>query len=253
MSISSVRAHDRSPSTKRRRTIRATNKHTMVLGTALAFIAAACGSGAQSAKSTAPSSVQTTSPETTGSETRSAESTVATSTATTDVVANESTYSSRTFNLPFDVTLPNWLPAEPSNEQPNFVTWKAVDADRAVRFLIPVNVYPPGGAGTTPPPTDYLAYLLSQTDHGAHFADTTNMTVGGRPATITTATVDDSLDGSLGCPTENMAASDCFGLQSDLVLRLAVIDMGDNTLLVWLQTTPAQPTRRPKSSRSSRC
>ena len=45
---------------------------------------------------------------------------------------------------------------------------------------------------------------LQQTDHGAHFADTTTTTVGGRPATIVTATVDDSLDGSLGCPSQRL-------------------------------------------------
>jgi hypothetical protein len=108
-----------------------------------------------------------------------------------------------------------------------------------VRFLIPVNLYPPDGTGTTPPPKDYVAYLLSQTDFGAHFADVTETTVGGRPATIVTATVDDSLDGSLGCPEEDMPAADCFGLQPDFILRIAVIDTGDRTLLVWLRNTVA--------------
>ena len=106
----------------------------------------------------------------------------------------------KAFNLPFDVTVPGWLDATPSVEQPNFVTWQSPTVDRAVRFLIPVNVYPPGGTGPTSPPPDYLHYLLAQTDHGAHFADQTQTTVGGKPATIVTATVDNSLDGSLGCP-----------------------------------------------------
>ena len=68
----------------------------------------------------------------------------------------------RAFNLPFDLTVPTWLDTTPSIEQPNFVTWEASDTDRAVRFLIPVNVYPPGRTATTPPPNDYVAYLLAK-------------------------------------------------------------------------------------------
>lgn len=30
-----------------------------------------------------------------------------------------------------------------------------------------------------------------------------------------------------------MAAPDCFGLQQDLVLRIAVVDVGGKALLVW--------------------
>ena len=137
-----------------------------------------------------------------------------------------SSYTSSSFVLPFSVTLPAWLPSEPSAEEPNFVTWEAPAVDRAVRFIVPVNVYPPGGTGTTPVPDDYVAYLLGQSADGAEFSDVTETTVGGRPATIVTATVADSLDGSLGCPQENMTAEDCFGLQPDLALRIAVIDAG---------------------------
>jgi len=32
-----------------------------------------------------------------------------------------------------------------------------------------------------------------------------------------------------------MAAPDCFGLQPDLVLRIAVVDVGDKALLIWLR------------------
>jgi hypothetical protein len=201
--------------------MRATSKHSMVLGIAAALIAAsACGSDTRSS---------------TPDDSPSPPTTAIVSTAAVEVPGNTSTYNSKAFNMPFDITVPAWLATEPDDEQPNFVTWKAADADRAVRFLIPVNVYPPGGTGTMPLPKDYLAYLLSQADHGAHFADTTETTVGGRPATIVTATVDNSLDGSLGCPAEGMAADDCFGLQPDLVLRLAVVDSGDGPLLVWLR------------------
>ena len=115
------------------------------------------------------------------------------------------------------------------------MTWQSPTVDRAVRFLIPVNVYRPGGTGPTPSPPDYLHYLLAQTDHGAHFADQTQTTVDGKPATIVTATVDHSLDGSLGCPDTVTPAHECFGLQPDLVLRIAVVDTGTTPLLIWLR------------------
>jgi hypothetical protein len=63
----------------------------------------------------------------------------------------------------------------------------------------------------------------------------TKTTVGGQPATIVTATTANGLDGSLGCPALAMAAPDCFGLQQDLVLRIAVVNVAGKTLLVWLR------------------
>ena len=156
---------------------------------------------------------------------------------------NGSAYATTAFNLPFDVTIPEWLDAAPSIEQPNFVTWESRTGDRAVRFLIPVSIYPPGGADAIPPPHDYLDYLLAQTAHGAHFTNETHTTVGGKPTTIVTATVDDSLDGSLGCPDSEATLSDCFGLQPDLVLRIAVIDTGIMPLLVWHRGSVADTTQ----------
>ena len=155
--------------------------------------------------------------------------------------ASASSYASTSFAVPFSVALPVWLPPTPHAEQPNFVTWEAADIGLNVRFLVPVDVYPPGSTGTTPPPQDYLAYLRSQSDHGAHFADMTETTVGGRPATLITATTDNSLDGSLGCQDEAMTADDCWGLQPDLILRIAVIPVSDKTLLVWLRGNAFAP------------
>jgi hypothetical protein len=154
------------------------------------------------------------------------------------------TYSSKAFVLPFDVAPPTWQPTAPSVDESNFVTWVSPDDTRAVRFMVPVNVYPPGGTGTTPPPRDYLAYLLAQTDHGAQFADVTEAHVGGRPATIVTATVGSGLSGSIGCPKAGMSADDCFGLQPELVLRIAVIDFADKTLLIWLRLPRAWPVNK---------
>ena len=50
-----------------------------------------------------------------------------------------------------------------------------------------------------------------------------------------TATTPNSLDGSLGCQEEEMFAADCFGLQPDLILRIAVIDTDAGPLLVWVR------------------
>lgn len=223
--------------------MRTTHRYMMVLGPAVLLVATSCGSSSNSSDSTpvtgsaATATVALASPTTVDPGTTN-KATEPTTTATAAPAGDGSTYATKTFARPFDIDVPAWLQAKPSDEQANFVTWtSASDSERRVRFLIPVNVYPPGGAGTIATPKDYLAYLLGQADHGAHFADMTETTVGGRPATIVTATVDGSLDGSLGCPDDGMTAGDCFGLQPDFVLRIAVVDAGDRTLLVWLRNT----------------
>ena len=153
------------------------------------------------------------------------------------------TYSTTAFILPFDVTVPEMLPAEPTTDTANFVTWESATGDYpAVRFLVPVNVYVPGDTEPTPPPADYLTYLLGQSDDGATFSDQAETTVDGFPATLVTAAVTDPLDGSLGCPAENVAADECYGLQPEVTLRMAVIDTGDATLLAWLRHTGTEET-----------
>jgi hypothetical protein len=164
------------------------------------------------------------------------------SSTTPGTTGTSSAYSSTAFVLPFDVTVPPWLPGQASADEPNFVTWEAADVDRAVRFLVPVELYPPGATTASPPPDDYAAYLLGQSANGAEFTDITNTTVDGRPATVMTANVADSLNGSLGCPESGMAAEDCFGLQSDLTLRIAVIDAGEETMLAWVRDIRGVPT-----------
>ncbi|HYN34937.1 MAG TPA: hypothetical protein VES40_20095, partial [Ilumatobacteraceae bacterium] len=149
--------------------------------------------------------------------------------------ATPSSYSTTVFAAPFDIAVPDWLEPRPSEEHPNFVTWNERAAGRAVRFLIPVDVFAPGTADAGPVPDDFVGYLMAQRDHGAKFSDEATTTVDGRPATIVTATIDQGLDGSLGCPEANMSASDCFGLQPEFVLRIAVIETGAAPLLVWLR------------------
>jgi hypothetical protein len=204
-----------------RRGIVALRWHRLPLVLLTAWALAACSGGPVSSSSTA------------GTEPPTPAGT-ATTVATRAQVAPP-TYGSKAFILPFDVTPPAWEPTPPSVEQHYFVSWEAPDATRAVRFLVPVYVYPPGGSGTTAPPKDYLAYLLGQSGHGAKFADVVKTRVGDWPATLVTATALSSLDGSLGCPKAGLTAGDCFGLQADLVLRIAVVNVRGKTLLIWLR------------------
>jgi hypothetical protein len=150
--------------------------------------------------------------------------------------AEPASYASTSFVVPFEVTLPPWVTPEPTAELPNFVTWESNEVDRGVRFLFPLNVYVPGSTSTTDPPEDYAAYLLGQEEYGAVLEDVVETTVDGLPATIVTGTTDGRhLDGSLGCQEHGLAAEDCFGLQPDLILRLAVIETDAGPLLVWVR------------------
>ena len=69
-----------------------------------------------------------------------------------------------------------------------------------------------------------------------------------------TAAVDEALDGSVGCPAEEVEADECYGLQPDRTVRMAVIDTGDATLLAWLRHAGTEETGDPPpgSSRPSR-
>jgi hypothetical protein len=84
-------------------------------------------------------------------------------------------------------------------------------------------------------PDDYLDYLLGLSELGASFDDVVETTVDGRPATVMTATTSTSLDGSIGCHEAGLLAEDCFGVQPDLILRMAVIDTDAGPLLIWVR------------------
>ena len=79
--------------------------------------------------------------------------------------------------------------------------------------------------------------MLGQTANGGHFAERADTTVDGRPATVLTATTSQSLDGSLGCPDTGISAADCFGLQPEVIARLAVITTDHGPLLIWLRNS----------------
>ena len=156
--------------------------------------------------------------------------------ATTPSASATAGYSTTTFGTPIDFMAPAFVPAEPTEESPHFMTFVADDNSVAIRFLQPVVVYTPGSSTTSPVPADYVAYLLGQTDHGATFADRADITVDGHKATVVTATTGRSINGSLGCPDTSMTAEDCFGLQPEFYMRLAVVTTDGGPLLIWLRS-----------------
>ena len=61
-------------------------------------------------------------------------------------------------------------------------------------------------------------------------------------ARLTTAP--DLLSGSLGCPKVGADPSEgCFGFQPELSLRIAVIPVGNSTLLAWARTSNPNPDK----------
>lgn len=153
-------------------------------------------------------------------------------------------YTSTAFAVPLTVIVEPVLKSPPIADTTNLLTWDAAaDDNEKIRFLIPVEVHPPGNPTPQPPPTDYLAYLQGQASYGAFFSAVSTITVGGHAATLMTATTTRGLNGSLGCPVigvdnpERGGVGECFGLQPDVILRIAVIDMGSGTtLLAWART-----------------
>ena len=163
----------------------------------------------------------------------SAESATTTLTAST---AEAGAYSTSLFVERLDLAIPSWLDSAPAEETGHLVTFFSPDNTLAVRVLLPVVVYPPASTATTPLPQDYLGYLLTLADHGGQFTDRQDTTVDGRPTTILTGRTNASIDGSMGCPEVGISADDCFGLQPEFVIRVAVITTDAGPLLIWLRT-----------------
>jgi hypothetical protein len=181
----------------------------------------------------------------------SAASTSALATASAPATASPSspagqTYASKAFVVPLAVTVDASLKSPPNPDSRNLLSWDAADGSgNKVRFLVPVNLYRPGSPAPEAPPKDYLAYLQGLTSQGVKLSNVTKVTVDGHPATLMSATTTNGsglLDGSLGCPTVGAdQAEGCFGVQPDLILRIAVISVGNSTLLAWARTNKAFP------------
>jgi hypothetical protein len=154
------------------------------------------------------------------------------------------TYASKAFVVPLTVTVDASLKSPPNPDSRNLLSWDAADgSSNKVRFLVPVNLYPPGNAVPEALPKDYLTYLQALTSQGVKLSNVTKVTVDGDPATLMTATTSSgNLDGSLGCPAVGADQGEgCFGVQPDLSLRIAVIPVGNSTLLAWARTSKASP------------
>jgi hypothetical protein len=170
-----------------------------------------------------------------------------TTSATPASSAATQTYASKAFVVPLTVTIDAGLKSPPNPDSPNLLSWDAAasDATNAVRFLVPVELYRPGSSTPEAPPKDYLTYLQGQTKDGAELSKATKITVDGHPATlmnVTTSRPEGSLNGSLGCPKRGADQGEgCFGPQPDLLLRLAVIDLGETTLLAWARVNKDNP------------
>lgn len=143
-------------------------------------------------------------------------------------------YETRSFRVPLRLVVPDWLPTVADQDKPNFVTWDRPEQP-AVRILVPAVVYPAGKAKAVRPADDFVGYLLGMRAAGATFTEQSSTTLDGHPTTVVTATASRALDGSLGCPEVGQVAADCFGLQPDLRLRIAVVSLPGTVLLVWLR------------------
>ena len=153
-------------------------------------------------------------------------------------------YTTTSFKVPLTVVVEPLLKSPPMLETPGLLSWDALaSTDEKVRFLVPVELYPPGSSTPQPPPANYLDYLRGQASHGAKFSNISTLTIDGHPATLMTATTTIGMDGSLGCPFIGADRGEgCYGFQPDLSLRIAVIDVGHaNTLLAWARTSVSTP------------
>ena len=156
--------------------------------------------------------------------------------------AASQTYSTTAFVVPLTVTVDTALKSPPNPDSPNFLSWDAVASEEnKVRFMVPVVVFRPGKETPEAPPKDHLKFLMAQAKDGAEFSKVTKISVDGRPATlmdVTTYGPEGFLSGSLGCieRVSDKHTDPCYGIQPDLHLRLAVIDVGEGTLVAWARS-----------------
>ncbi len=145
-------------------------------------------------------------------------------------------YATTTFIVPLEVTAPSWLGPTEVTDDAHFLTWVPTAGRRpAVRFLVPLSVYPPGSHSAGPVPDDYRGYLLGLEKHGAHFADQSRIDIDGHSATLLTLTADNQHNGAIGCSVEHQPAGECAGLQLPLALRMAILTVDGHNLVVWLR------------------
>lgn len=153
----------------------------------------------------------------------------------------EPRYATTNFRIPLSVVVAEGVPPTPTDDTPGLLTWTATaEPNNRIRFLAPAEVYPPDAKAPVPPPADFLAYIKGQADRGGILTDMSATTVDGLPATMLTANASRPLDGSLGCPGK-VADQECFGLQPQFTLRMAIIDVHGQPLLIWARTDSHAP------------
>ena len=165
--------------------------------------------------------------------------------------ATGQTYASKAFVVPLTITVDASLKSPPHLDSRNLLFWDAANSSYSkVRFLVPTKLYRPGSFISEAPPKDYLKYLQGLTSHGVKLSDVVKTTVDGHPATLMTATSTAAgypqgfFDGTLGCPNTGAdQAEGCYGIQPEIVARLAVIPVGNTTLLAWARTSKANPDK----------
>jgi len=163
--------------------------------------------------------------------------------------ATGQTYASKAFVEPLTITVDASLKSPPHLDSRNLLFWDAANSSyNKVRFLVPARLYRPGSFISEAPPKDYLKYLQGLTSHGVKLSNVVKITVDGHPATLMTATSTAAgypqgfFDGTLGCPNTGAdQAEGCYGIQPEIVARLAVIPVGNTTLLAWARTSKANP------------
>jgi hypothetical protein len=158
------------------------------------------------------------------------------------------TYASKDFMLPLTVTVDASLKSPPVSDLKTFLTWDAAHSSSSkVRFLVPTSLYRPGSFTPEAPPKHYLKYLQGLTSHGVKLSNVVKITVDGHPATLMTMSSDPAagppgfFDGNIGCPDVGTQPEGCYGIQPGYVGRIAVIPVGNTTLLAWARTSKSSP------------
>jgi hypothetical protein len=150
-------------------------------------------------------------------------------------------YASTTLAVPLTITVDKSLKSPPEEDSRTMLTWDlATDPEKKIRFFVPVTVYPPGSSKPITTPSDYAGYIKGLVKAGAELTDIKTATIGGHPATELSATSvepagpDGYWDATIGCPAPGADRyKDCYGIQPDYLLHMAIVDVNGTTLVAW--------------------
>ena len=148
----------------------------------------------------------------------------------------ETPYSTTDFAVPFDVTLPAWVTTDAGDRGAQraalgrHVRRPGDPLRRTGRACTRPGTRPHSRSRTTTSPTS-----SAKKPPAPSSPTSPRPPSAADPQRSSRRNVPASLDGSLGCPAEGLTADVCFGLQPELTLRIAVIDLDPAPLLVWLR------------------